>query len=78
MSEALLTPADLAEQLRITERQVLDLRRAHSWPCVRLSRKSIRFTADQADEIVRRHVTEAPAVAADTSGLTKQSRKRAS
>lgn len=59
MSE-LLTPADLAERLRVTEHQLHELRRKHSWPCVRFSPKVIRFTPEQVEQIIERHTVAEP------------------
>lgn len=80
--EPLLTPADLGKVLRIPEAQVLDLRRKHDWPHVRLSRKSIRFTAEQVEQIVAQHSAAAPsktpARVPAIPGQTKGSRARRS
>lgn len=77
----LLTPADLAARLKLTEAQVLDLRRKHNWPCVQFSRKTIRFSVDQANQIVARHAAE-PTQPAETvtaiEGQTAASRRRRS
>jgi len=80
----LLTPATLAESFGITEKQLLELRRKHDWPCVRLSHKSIRFTPEQAAAIVAQHATsgattDGPAPVTGIAGLlgqTKGSRAR--
>jgi excisionase family DNA binding protein len=58
----LYTPADLAELFGISERQLMDWRRQHAWPSVRVGR-TIRFTQSQVDEILARH-SAAPATAA--------------
>lgn len=59
MSTKLLTDAALAERLQLlnaggrpdTEKLHV-LRRRHGWPCVKLSRKDIRFTEQQAEQII--------------------------
>ena len=76
---SLLTPADLAEDLRITETQILELRRRHNWPCVRFGHKTIRFTPEQAELIIAQHVTTpapAPSRLVSVSGQTKRSQSR--
>ena len=77
----LLTFADLAERMQLTEAQAVALRRKNNWPCVRLGGKTIRFTEEQVDQIIAQHidatrpaVTSAPAIA----GQTKGSRSRRS
>ena len=83
MTTTLLTTADLAERLRITEQQAMELRRRHEWPCIVFSRKTIRFTEAQADEIVRRHeqageVKVDPAPVSLIEGQTAASKRRRS
>jgi hypothetical protein len=78
---ALLTPADLADRLRLTEHQLHELRRKHSWPCVRFSHKAIRFTPEQAEQIVAQHTdTTGPEPVAPVAieGQTKASMRRRS
>jgi excisionase family DNA binding protein len=55
----LYTPADLAEFFGISERQLLDWRRANGWPSVRVGR-TIRFTQSQVDAIIARHSETTP------------------
>lgn len=81
MSDELLTPADVAERMKLTEAQVLTFRRKHNWPCVPLSRKTIRFTEEQVAEIVEKHSaapTPAPEIPAAFAGQTRGSRRRRS
>ncbi|QLQ10941.1 MAG: hypothetical protein HZY75_11920 [Nocardioidaceae bacterium] len=54
----LLTEAELAEQLKITEAEAAELRRKHKWPHVRLGRFNVRYTEGHLAEIVAMH-TEA-------------------
>lgn len=80
MSGALLTESDLANLLRVTESQARDMRRANQWPCVRLSRKTIRYTPEQVEQIIASHATtperETRLVAPSIDGQTALSRRR--
>jgi excisionase family DNA binding protein len=51
MSE-LLTPSEVADSLRLTHRQLMALVREGKLPCVRLSRKVVRFDR----EALQRHL----------------------
>ena len=64
----LLTPGDLAERFHISEPQVLILCRENRWPHVRLSRKAIRFTPEQVEQIVGLH-SKTPKPAAETRAV---------
>lgn len=77
MSE-LLTPADVAAKFGggKTARWVLESRLRHGWPSVTVDR-TIRFTAEQVDEIIRRHTVQPDANVAALEGQTERS-KRAS
>lgn len=76
----LLTPAEVAERLRISEALVYELRKRHQWPCVLLGRKTIRFTEEQVEQIVARHATtpKAPAPTSAIKGQTTASARRRS
>lgn len=55
MAEVLLTVADVAERLALSESQIrTQCRRPNGWPHVRLA-SSIRFTERQVQEIIRRN-----------------------
>lgn len=75
MTEQLLTPSDLGDKLAgIPAKTVLELRRRYGWPYVEVGRR-IRFTAEQAEAIVRMQTRiERPAAALD--GQTALSQKR--
>lgn len=55
MSGGLLSPEALADELGITVVQVKELTRTQAWPCVRFSRKTIRYTPEQVEQIVAMH-----------------------
>lgn len=81
MNERLATPADLAEILNVEEAQILEWRRAHGWPSIKVG-KTIRFTEQHVEQILAKHTT-APkrAGAAKPTGIpgqTKRSARRAS
>lgn len=80
MSDALITPDQMAERLDVPVSTVMQWNRQFSWPHVRISRR-IRWTEEQYDQIVRQHVAVGPTGAAPvTGGLTRRSaaRRRAS
>ena len=74
MTDQLLTPEDLAERFKLTPKKVLELRKRHDWPCVRLGRR-IRFTEDQIAQIIAAQTVEAKPQAS-ASGLTALSAAR--
>lgn len=73
----LLTPADLAERLRITEAKVMELRRLHDWPHVRLGRR-FRFTVAQVEQIIASQSVKGGSKSASSKGQTARSLGRAS
>lgn len=74
---ALLTAADVAERLGVTENLVKRQTVAEGWPCVRFSKRTIRYRAEHVDQIVAMHESKTQPVAAST-GQTARSRRRAS
>lgn len=75
------TPADVADMLHTTEANVLQWRRQHGWPSVKVG-KTIRFTQEHVEQILAKH-TVTPAKAAAGApvaipGQTKRSQRRAS
>lgn len=78
MSDALITPAQLAEMFDLTEAKVMELRRKHDWPHVRLGRR-FRFTPEQVARIIADHTATSDGAqpAADPFGLTDRGRQRA-
>jgi len=78
------TPAEMADILKIEEREVEALRRRHRWPHVKAGRKNIRFTDAQVAAIIAIHTVEAPASKPGSTdsgfldGQTARSKKRAS
>lgn len=52
MSTVLLTDVALAERLFIDVKKLHVLRRRHGWPHVRLGRNDVRFTEQQAEQII--------------------------
>lgn len=80
MSIGLHTPADLAAMFDTTELQVLEWRRQHSWPSIKVG-KTIRFTDEQVEAIIAIHSTKPTRAAAATpviQGQTARSARRAS
>lgn len=80
MNRGLLTPADLADDLGVTVRKVMEWRRVYGWPCVQIGRV-FRFTPEQRDAIIARHAVTPVVPAEETSavgigGQTKRSASR--
>lgn len=76
MSTVLLTDVTLAERLAIDVEKLHVLRRRHGWPCVKLSRTDVRFTEQQAEQIIAsRTVSQRKPKKDDApkNGLTKRS-----
>lgn len=77
---ALKTPADLAEQLQVSARQVVDWCKHYDWPHVRIGR-SIRFEDSHVAEIIAKHtVVKRDQAAPGTvviAGQTRRSARRA-
>lgn len=77
---SLHTPAELAEMLNVTEAVVLQWRREHAWPSIKVG-KTIRFSDEHVEQILAKH-TVAPKVPAEAvsgiPGQTKRSARRAS
>lgn len=76
MSTPLLTPADLAEVLKLPEAKVMELRRKHDWPHVRLGRR-FRFTEAQVEQIVAAQTPKTAGAKKSASGLTPGSARKA-
>lgn len=75
------SPAALADLFGdgVTPRQILDWRREHGWPCVRVGR-TVRFTDEQVEHILAKHtVTGEKAIEADDliEGQTPRSKRSA-
>lgn len=71
----LLTPAQVAEKFEDKDaRWVLESRLRYGWPCVQVGR-TIRFTPEQVDEIVRRHTVQPEAAAPALDGQTARSQR---
>jgi hypothetical protein len=74
----LLTLTDLAVKLSADEETVVKWQRRYHWPHVKIGR-ALRWTPEQADEIVRRHAVTAPeSKPVVVSGQTARSARRAS
>lgn len=76
MSTVLLTDAALAERLAVDVEKLHVLRRRHGWPCVKLSRQDIRFTEQQAEQIIASRTVAQRKPKADEkpkNGLTNRS-----
>lgn len=75
---SLIRDTDLAEEWEIPVKRLHRLRREKGLPCVKFSRLDIRFTPEQADEIVKLlTVTPGRKVEADAgNGLTSRSAAR--
>lgn len=74
---AVYTPADLADELKVTEANVLRWRRERSWPSLKVGRH-IRFTQEHVDQIlaeleVKPAVDEAPVAEVVITGQTARS-----
>ena len=54
-STGLLTEEDLAAKLRLPAEDIPVLRVRYSWPHVKLTRKTVRFTPDQVEAIIKQH-----------------------
>jgi hypothetical protein len=80
MSTKLLTDAVLAERLEIDVQKLHALRRRHGWPHVKLGRFDVRFTEQQAEQIIAAQtVSQRPAKKDEPkNGLTSRSAKAAS
>lgn len=84
MSTVLLTDVALAERLALLDdggrpdvKKLHVLRNRHGWPCVKLSRYDIRFTEQQAEQIIagRTIAQRKPKDAAPANGQTSRSAK---
>lgn len=82
MSTKLLTDADLAKRLALLNaggrpdvEKLHILRRRHGWPCVKLSRYDVRFTEQQAEQIIasRTVAPRKPKKEEPKNGLTSRS-----
>jgi uncharacterized protein YjcR len=75
------TPADVAEMLHTTEANVLQWRRQHGWPSLKVG-KTIRFTHEHVEQILAKHTVKPAKKSAPTTsiiaGQTKRSARRAS
>jgi excisionase family DNA binding protein len=68
----LLTPADVAELLSVSEAWIRRQAAAHLVPCTRLGRQ-VRFTAEQVQQIV--NGAAQPVAPLPAYGLTRRSRR---
>lgn len=75
MSATLLAARDVAERLGITEEQVKRRTSAEKWPCVRFSKRTIRYREEHVEQIIALHETRLD-IAAARSGQTTRSRAR--
>lgn len=75
MSTVLLTDYQLADRLAIDVEKLHVLRRRHGWPCVKLSRYDVRFTEQQAEQIIasRTVAPRKPKEEKPKNGLTSRS-----
>jgi hypothetical protein len=76
MTAELLTSEDVANLLGIAEEQVKRRTKAEGWPCVRFSRKLIRYRAEHVEQIIAMHEDTDHAVAVGLPGQTVRSRRR--
>lgn len=78
MSPDLTTAAELAAEFGIDEEKLHILRRRHGWPCVKLGRFDVRFTAVQVEQIVQMMTVEPTreAAPAKVPGQTARSASR--
>jgi hypothetical protein len=77
----LLTVEDLAAELKLPVERTKRLARENDWPCIRFSRKSVRYSPDNVAAIVSMHAAKPKPRAAKTAGVpgqTAHSRARAS
>lgn len=77
MTALLLSAADVAERLGISEDRVKRRTKAEGWPCVRFSAKTIRYREEHVEAIIAMHEQAAKPVAG-LAGQTQRSRRRAS
>lgn len=72
------TPADLAELLGTTVPNILQWRREHSWPSLKIGR-AIRFSPDHVEQILAKHEAKpleaAPVTEVVVTGQTARSAK---
>lgn len=75
MTDALLTPQDMAARLGVPASTVMQWNREKSWPHVRAGRR-YRWTEDQYDQIVRGLTVTATSAASPVAGQTARSAAR--
>lgn len=75
MSTVLLTDVELAERLSIDVKKLHVLRNRHGWPHVKLGRNDVRFTEQQAEQIIasRTVAPRKPKKEEPKNGLTSRS-----
>lgn len=76
MTDVLLTPADLGERVKIPADRVVRLCRERAWPFVKFGR-TVRFTEEQAAQIVAMQTVLPKPKAATSKGQTAKSASRA-
>lgn len=78
MTAELLTAADVADRLGISEEQVQRRTRNEVWPCVRFSRKTIRYRPEHVEAIIAMHEQQPGPLATSRGipGQTVRSRRR--
>lgn len=74
--DPLHTDADLAETFGVPEKTIANWRRRYDWPHVLVGR-SIRYTAEQVDEIVRQHTQTPVGTSSTVTALPGQTARSA-
>lgn len=75
MTEKLLTAADLAEILGVSQEKVMEWRRVFDWPHVRIGRR-FRWTPEQVEQIVAQHAVPSQKPERRPGGPTARSMAR--
>lgn len=78
MSTELLTAVQVAEALGIAEEQVKRRTKTEGWPCVRFSRKLIRYRPEHVEQIIALHEDADSTAPVGLPGQTTRSRRRVS
>ena len=76
MTRTTLKPEDLAAELGVERRNVVDWTNRYGWPCIRIGR-TIRYTREQVEQIIAMQTRAAtkPTPAPRIAGQTSRSRR---
>lgn len=76
MTAELLNAAEVAEYLGISAEQVQKRTRTEGWPCIKFSRKTIRYRPDHIEAIIAMHERQGTPLSPGVPGQTERSRQR--